>query len=254
MKKRFKGEPQRFTAAEVNRWNQDAAQRRRGEFKQLPDPRFEPVDPSSRVAIVKNTSGSDRDAFDCMAIDGLEWDLETDGTSGVIFELVTADPDKAPAILLEPIENGAWGRAIVDGLALANIATADNVDQRFATPDATGHNLDPADSGSIKLLTAPSTTAETLLPVILNAGSGGGGVFKIGVYTLTANMGATSATADITVDDDTDETGVTVYDRAGTAAHQVTGDQGVAVYNGTRWVIVEPECNFDTPVEEETAP
>jgi hypothetical protein len=170
MRHRFRGDSRRIFADEINKWNRLADQQARGELRKIPTVGLESYDPSSRIARVKNTSGSDRSAFDCMSIDGLSWDLETTGESDVLFNLITADPDKAPAVLIEPIANGAIGRAVLDGLAIAKVGGGSGL---TGTPDATNHRIAPG-AGSIKLLSAPHASTVRLLPVVLNAGGEGG--------------------------------------------------------------------------------
>lgn len=168
---RFQREKAKLTAAEINRWNKfaDLAQRQ-GQAK---PPGARDYNPNSRVVPVKNTSGSDRAAFECMSIDSMLWDLETDGSNAVVFDVKTADPEKPPAILLGPIANNATGMAVVDGMALALVSGGSG---NYATPDATNHNLEPASSGSIRLLTEPHATNDRLLAVVLNVGQPAEGI------------------------------------------------------------------------------
>jgi hypothetical protein len=166
MKFRLRGDSRRISAAEINRWNALANQQARGEQQKILTPTVRSHDPSSRVGLVKNTSGSDRAAHDCMSVDGLVWDLELDGTSGVILKLITADPDKAPAVLLEPIADGAIGRAVLDGLAIAKVGGGSGLS---GVPNAANHRINPGSDGSIKLLAPPHADNVTLLPVILNS-------------------------------------------------------------------------------------
>jgi hypothetical protein len=173
---RLRGQRGKLSAAEINRWNKLADQQARGELRRLPPVTLQTYDPNARVVRAKNESGSDRVAFDCMAIDGLLWDLEADGSADVVFSLGTADPNKAPAILLEPIADDGVGLVVIDGPAIAKIDQATSTSFRWADPQASTHSLEAAGSGSIKLLQAPSTTGSKIMPVILNAGAGGDGI------------------------------------------------------------------------------
>lgn len=166
---RLRGDSRRIRAAEINRWNKVADQQARGELRKVDGPKILPYDPSSRVARCKNTSGADRAAFDCMAIVGMTWEMDLGGSSDLIFELDTADPDKAAAILVEPIEDGAIGKAVVDGLALAKVGGGSDM---TGVPNAANHRIAPG-SGTIKILSAPHATDERLLPVVLNVGGNG---------------------------------------------------------------------------------
>lgn len=165
---RLRGDSRRIKAEEINRWNKLADQHARGELRKIPAPQLRSYDPSSRIALVKNTSGSDRAAFETMAIDGLEWELDTAGTSDIVFKLITADPAKAPAVLLDPIANGDIGRAVLDGLAIALVGGGSGL---TGTPDATNHRIKPDAAGSIKLLAAPHASDPRLLPVVIGSNS-----------------------------------------------------------------------------------
>ena len=123
---------------------------------------------------IKNTSGSDRTRFDCMALGDPVMNLTTDGQVDVLFNATTAAATASPAVLLEPIANGRVGRAVIYGLCLAKVAVATSTSLLFAEPQASGHNLKAVASGTIKLLKAPSTTEITLLPVVLGVGGAGG--------------------------------------------------------------------------------
>ena len=165
MRFRLRRQPARIQAAEVNKWNKIADQAERGVLVKLPDtPKV--YDPSSRVAYCKNVSGSDRAQFETMSISGLTWDLETDGTSALLLELDTADPDEPPAVLTTPIADGETGLAVIDGLALALVSGGTGL---TGIPDATNHNIEPDATGNIRLLTAPHATADRLLPVVIGS-------------------------------------------------------------------------------------
>lgn len=79
-------------------------------------------------------------------------------------------------------------------------------------------------------------------------GKRGGALF---LYTLTADMteiapgSGGSATADLQpLPSGSTISGATVYDRVETAAHQVTGDQGLCIKAGDKYYVVEPACDF----------
>lgn len=168
---RFRGDPKRLTAAEINRWNALANRNRRGELAPRRPPTVKQFDPNARVALCKNTSGSDRARGDCMSISAVTWELDVLHNSDVLLNLITADPTKAPAILVEPIADGAIGLAVIDGPAIAKVGGGTPL---TGVPEAATHRVKPDSSGTIKILSAPHATDLRLLPVILN-GVGGGG-------------------------------------------------------------------------------
>ena len=162
-----RGHRQRIKAAEVNRWNKLVQRDQVGALvPSLPTPRE--YDRSSRIIAVKNTSGTDRQMGEIAKLGALLWDLEVAGTSGVCWEIATIAADSMAVVLLEPIANGAFGRAIVDGLALALVSGGTG---SFAEPDIANNRLKPAASGTIKLLQTPHASEVKLLPVLLGAGS-----------------------------------------------------------------------------------
>lgn len=87
-------------------------------------------------------------------------------------------------------------------------------------------------------------------------GTGGDGA-KFYFYTLTSDFsggaGPWTATADLAgIGTGTaNETGKTIRAQAHTASHQVTGDHGVCVLAGDVYLVIEPDCNFPTPVPSE---
>jgi hypothetical protein len=194
---------------------------------------------------VKNTSGSDRSRFDCMALGDPVMNLTNDGQVDVLFKCDTADPDASPAILLEPIADGRVGRAVIYGLCLAKVSIATSTSLLFAEPQTSDHNLKAVASGKIKLLKAPSTSAITLLPVVVGVGGAGEQHF---IYSLTDDMGASGSTADIYelqvpfFSTGLVESGATLKDTLGLGAHQVTGGRGICVQRGDEFWVITPEC------------
>lgn len=242
---RLRGDSRRIKAEEINRWNKLADQHARGELRKIPVPQLRSYDPSSRIALVKNTSGSDRAAFESMAIDGLEWELDTAGTSDIVFKLITADPAKAPAVLLDPIANGDIGRAVLDGLAIALVGGGSGL---IGTPDATNHRIKPDSSGSIKLLAAPHASSVRLLPVVLNAGAAGGAgkIFLTPGGGIAARSGTTVSSATCTVYKfvggtlTTDSTTETVYNPWPVAIPAAFYMIGIKELSTNEWVAMSP--------------
>lgn len=174
---RLPGDKRRLSANEINRWNTLSARDQLGLLKRQGQnvPNINSYDPNSRIVYAQNTSGSDRQRFDTMAIDATDcllWDLNAAGEFDVVFKLTTADPELAPAILIDPIENNGYGRAVIYGPAIAKVETADSADFRFANGQASSHSLLAAPAGPIQLLAAPSASAAVYLPVIIHAGPG----------------------------------------------------------------------------------
>jgi len=129
--------------------------------------------PSSGLVWIKNTSGSDRSRFDCMALGATTQTIDVDGQVEVIFSATTASPTGTPVILQEPIANNQYGVGRIFGQTLAKIKQAASASDLQGTPNATNHNLDAGSSGPIKILSAPSTSADSLRPVLIGAASSG---------------------------------------------------------------------------------
>lgn len=241
-----RGKRQRIRADEVNRWNRMVQLQQTNALKQsLPTPQN--YDRSSRVIVVKNTSGTDRQIYEVGKLGPLLWDLETDGTSGVCWEIATATTTDTPVILLEPIADGGFGRAIVDGLALALVSggTGD-----FAEVDVANNRLKPAVSGSIKLLQSPHASALRLLPVILGAGGIGGNAHYL--FTLTGTISSGIGTATIrNLDDSADiATGVSLKDPLGHFDGLTSGYRGFCFSAGGIYYALGPyvtKVRWDDP-------
>jgi hypothetical protein len=127
--------------------------------------------PQGVVVKVKNVSGSDRSRWDCMALGDTRFTIGDDGEESVIFEVDTAADDETPAILQEPIADGKFGDALIFGYTLARIADANAATDLRGTPNATDHNLSASSDGPVQILAAPSTSADSVRPVIIGAGA-----------------------------------------------------------------------------------
>ncbi|MEM7557481.1 MAG: hypothetical protein AAF394_00025 [Planctomycetota bacterium] len=249
MNHRLQKQKANLKAHEINRWNRVAEAAMRGELvPELPNGAI--YNPNSRTVFVENTTGSDREAGECMAITGMAWDLEPDTRVGLLFELGVAVEDKPPAILVNDVEAGQVGLAVVDGMALA-LVEGDASNKQFGIPNAATHSIAPASSGGIKILTEPHDTDQKLLAVVLNAGEGGAELFY---YQLTTDMavsghllakGEATGTLSPLNGSGSSQPGQTVFDYTGTAAHQVSGDKGLALKAGSEFIVIEPECNFE---------
>ncbi|GAB5404294.1 MAG: hypothetical protein Aurels2KO_25250 [Aureliella sp.] len=125
--------------------------------------------PQGVVVKVKNTSGSDRSRWDCMSLGDTRFTIGDDGEESVVFEVETAASDKTPAILQEPIADNKFGDALIFGYTLARIKTASAATDLRGTPNATDHNLSASSDGPVQILAAPSTSADSLRPVIIGA-------------------------------------------------------------------------------------
>lgn len=122
------------------------------------------------TVLVRNDTGVDLDRYDCISLGDPIWSLAADGSVDLIFAGEAAKPDKPAAILTEPIAHDAtnkrFGQAWIYGLAYAAVGPAASVTDLTAAPDPANARLAPG-SGNVQLLAAPSTTVETILPVLL---------------------------------------------------------------------------------------
>lgn len=121
------------------------------------------------TVLVKNTTGVDLERYRCLSLGDPVWELQTDGSADLIFEGITADPDKPAAVLTEPIADDLFGRAWIYGLAYAVVGPGSGTS---AAPNSTGNRLNPG-GGNIRLLGSPSSTTELLLPVLIGVGGSG---------------------------------------------------------------------------------
>lgn len=210
---------------------------------------------SGVIVPVFNDTGADVERFDCLALGDPRFDI-VDGKEDLIFDLEAADPDKPAAIAQEPIADTKRGLCCIFGLTVAKVDAGTLTNLRGEPK--TGNLLDPVSSGSIVLLSAPSggATAETLRPVLIGGGSAEGSALLR--YVLTSAMNQASgvsiptgaqgqATATIhSIPSGTSTTNATLYDFTGTAAHQISADEGICMKAGNFYVVVEPECDFES--------
>lgn len=128
----------------------------------------------SGTVLIRNDTGEDLDRYDCISLGEPLFALQADGSVDLIFAGLKADANKPAAILTEPIAHDAtnkrFGRVWLYGLCYAFVAPAAAITDLQASPNPTNNRLSPG-TGNIRLLAAPSTTAETLLPVLLGVGS-----------------------------------------------------------------------------------
>lgn len=113
---------------------------------------------------VRNDTGADRKRFETVSLGDPLYDSELDGSVDLLFKAEVSDPAKTPAILIDDIADGEYGRAVCYGLAEA-LVDAGDITHKFAKP-TTSNTLEPAKSGPFRLLKAPDASAQKLLPVL----------------------------------------------------------------------------------------
>lgn len=185
---RVPGQRVKFGASELNRLNQAAdIQFLAGKLQEqvIPD------DQQAHWVWVRNDSGADRERFECVKLGDPLWEMLADGTTDLMFAGEAAGTGTT-AILLEPIAQTEFGKAVIHGLALAKVAGGTGT---MAAPNASGV-LEPG-SGTIKLLASPHATLEKLLPVLLGA-TGESGILDL--RTNAKNLQYTFSDAPAEVD------------------------------------------------------
>lgn len=164
----------RLSKQQIEQWDRATQQRQSLRENSIAD------DQQSHWVWVRNDSGAARERFECMALSDPLFNLDLDGSVDLMFKAIASDPAKTPVILLEPIASGEFGKGVIHGLALAKVGSG-SATATTATPGT--HKLTPG-SGAIKLLSAPSASVDTLLPVLLGAGGGASGITDL---RLTGN-------------------------------------------------------------------
>ena len=199
---------------------------------------------SAGIVWVKNTSGSDRARFDCMSLGSTTTTIGVNARESVIFEADTADPDGTPVILQEPIANNRFGRGCIFGYTLAKIKQASAATDLFGTPNASNHNLDAGSSGPIQILAAPSTSANSIRPVLI--GSGDSTQFRI--FELKQDPTGNPTYANSKILDAEDESTLIeddkrVYLNLNMFDDMVNGDRGTCIKSGEYYFAVNAPCN-----------
>ncbi len=224
----------RLNAQKIAQWNEAAKRLTRQSLVEnsIPD------DPQSHWVWVRNDSGSARERYDCMALSDPIFSLDLDGSVDLMFKAIASAADKTPVILLEPIDNGAMGKGIIHGLALAKVGSGSTT----ATQATPGTNKLTPGTGSIKLLGAPSASVDTLLPVLLGS-AGGGSLFKA---TMKEAWTSGIAECDIYSIDGTTftDTGIDadVYDGLSIFASLTTGNSLYALLQAGKYYAVQAPC------------
>ncbi len=164
---RFQGQKPKLTAAEINRWNRLANQQAIQGQQQYPT--TERYDPTSNVVVVRNDSVSLLRERRVAHLDGLIWDLPLDGTADVAFKVKPPDVNadfQEPAILLQPLQPGETGFAVIAGLALAWVAGGP-ASLRYGEPDQGGTIVGVSNSDAPFRILAPPATNTQLRPVLI---------------------------------------------------------------------------------------
>ncbi len=158
MKKVQSGDPLKIPAATFNTLIDVARdhQASRQNAKRRPEM---PVPLPGVVLTVRNDSGADADRFDVLGLGSPVFeptDNKADFSRGVVMDAKTPDDPThrgAFVVLLEPIADGAVGRAIVQGLAYVQVDISDNdIDEWAEIEDAETGNLKAGVTGSAKIL------------------------------------------------------------------------------------------------------
>lgn len=137
-----------------------------------------PGQPPGVILTVRNDSGADADRFEVLGLDEPVFppeDKNADFSRGVVMSCVTpADPDHLGAfvILLEPIADGAVGRALVQGPVYVQVQIDDaDVADWADIDDGETSSLLAASSGAAKILWYDSASAPgTVWAVVLLGG------------------------------------------------------------------------------------
>lgn len=248
---RLQGDSSRLASSEINRWNRaaDRVEYASSEIDQQQPLPFLPDDRTSWWVWLRN-DGVDRQRGDCVALGEPVNDIDTDdGTIDLMFELEAADPDKRPAILVEPVEGNDLVRAVIHGMAVAKVQAGAG---RFAQGDVSGA-LAPGDSGRVELLADPGGT-EKLLPVLVGVGSSGTnevGLFKTpaagipaanGFGTVGSPYGWGSAACNPIDDSGVVDTGSTTT-ISNIVTDTIGGDVAIkAIKVGSHWIVDVASC------------
>lgn len=110
--------------------------------------------PQACVVRIKNTSGSDRNRYECLSLGEPRWELSAAHTLLSIIIAGTAGPNN-PAVLLQPLKVDQIGLATILGPTLLRMNAFAGAAKQYAAPNANG-KFDSADSGPIQLLGAVS--------------------------------------------------------------------------------------------------
>jgi len=136
--------------------------------------------PSGVILTVKNSSGSDCGRFEILGLDSPVFppeDNTADFSRGPVMSAVTpADPNHRGSfvVLLEPIADGAVGRAIIQGAAYVQVDITDTDHEWADVTDGETEYLTSGATGSARIIWHESSAPGQVWCVCLLTGRGGG--------------------------------------------------------------------------------
>lgn len=197
---------------------------------------------------VKNNTGADRERGDVVGLNGVvidSGDNAEEYQNRVVYSgIEPASPahDTKYAILQQPTPTTISMPAMISGVTLAKVNVTD-VGHEFCKLVNAKYELESADNGSARLLHAPGTGTQ-LCWVRLGEASGGGD--ELYDFTLTEDMGATTAgqaSATVTKPDGSGSGTQTVKDHpAGIFSILKSGARGWVVKVGSDYWIIQANC------------
>lgn len=130
------------------------------------DGRADAVQPSHTL-LIQNDSGGALSVGASLAIGDALVTVGADFGDQPCFSAdVPAAVTDPVCVLVEPIADGAVGRAVVQGVAVATVSVSD-VDHRFAVPTTAGAYLVSATNGPVRILSTPAGTGDQTVAVQL---------------------------------------------------------------------------------------
>lgn len=114
-----------------------------------------------------------------------------------VFDVEEIDAaDNALAVMLEPVADEAFGRACIQGVAIALVDVGD-VGHGYASAVATEYKLTSGATGSVRLLSVPAGTGEQSVAVLLSgapSGTAGDGFTAVAARYVTSPTTVTITT------------------------------------------------------------
>ena len=192
MKKVIRGQPLDIPATTFNTFVDSARDYQMRQRNQTPG-RTQNTHAKDTI-LVKNNSGSDRDRFDVLGIDGVIF-TPTDNAdtfkNDVALKGITPDIDDHAGkfvILAEPLKSGSIGRAFISGVCVAYVDIDDEDHTTADVKDGDATSLLSSDDGAVSILWAESGTGDKWA-VVRFGGGGGSKMFIAKVVSDAAGAG-----------------------------------------------------------------
>ena len=206
-----------------------------------------PPSTSQPKLIVRNGSGAERAAYDCLAVSAPLFTPTENVKSFTRMPAFTVvehtSTDLSLAVLTGPLGDGGSGHAVIYGQTAVKISvTAETADFNFAKATPGQTYLTPAASGPARIVWKEPGAGEKWAWVVLGGAADGDVHWQ---FTLTAPLSGGEATADqLDIEGEATGESITVKDTTASSMFSglISGTNGWCFERGGDFYIIQAEC------------